>query len=193
MRDSVRLRSTPRRACVCVVCSVSVVSVCVLLVFGALHEVSPQWPLPARLPQGRDLGSPLVTHLGHTLPQPLCAQVQDPEPSLSPGLSGNQGRVSRWCQPLPRRPLRQRLLAVPTRAVQTNARGGAHHPFRLSSAGGSHHPFRLSSTGGTHHLSRLNSTSPGGSHDPRGLCSTETRDSRSTWASRSPSTIHLPD
>ena len=37
---------------VCGVCLVSVVSVCTLFASGALHEVSPHWPLPARFRKG---------------------------------------------------------------------------------------------------------------------------------------------
>ena len=126
---------------VCVVCSVSVVPVCLLLVYGVLHEVSPHWHLPARLPQGRDLGSLLVADSGHTLTQPLCAQDRDPEPLALPW------RVSRWCQPLPRRPLRQRFLAAThvqhlcpkwrwrsyPRGLYSFPPGGPQHPFGLYS------------------------------------------------------------
>ena len=126
MRDSVRLRSTPRS--VCVVCSASAVSVCPFFMDGALREVSPHWPLPARLPYGRDLGSPATQDRTHALPNLCARRTRIPSHLLSPGLPGNQGRVSKVCQSLPRRPLGQRLPAVPTRAVQTNARGGTRHP-----------------------------------------------------------------
>ena len=56
--------------------------------YGALHEVSPHWPLPARLPQGRDLGSP-ATHDRTAHSPNLCArQTRIPSHLFSPGLFG---------------------------------------------------------------------------------------------------------
>ena len=95
----------------CFVCSVSVVSVCPSCVRCVARGLT-ALALASTPSPGRDLGSPLVAHLGHTLSQPLCAQDQDPEPLALPGLSGNQGRVCRWCQFLPRGALGQRLPAV---------------------------------------------------------------------------------
>ena len=100
-----------RAVCVRVVSSVSVLFVCPFLRLGH-HEVSPHWPLPARLHQGRDLCALHAGRSGYTLPQPLCGQYQDPEPLALPWTAGNQSSVSKVCQSLPRKPLGQKLLAV---------------------------------------------------------------------------------
>ena len=84
--------------------------------------VSPPWPLPAR-----ERPRFAARHTPWTHTPNLCARRTRIPPLLSPGLSGNQGRVSRLRQSLPRRPLEQSL------AVQTNARGGAQYPFGLYS------------------------------------------------------------
>ena len=93
------------------VCLLSVCCACPFFTDGALREVSPHWPLPARLPKGRDLGSPAIHDSTHTLPTSVRCRTRIPSHLLSPGLHGNQDRVSRWCQLLPRRPLRQKLPA----------------------------------------------------------------------------------
>ena len=56
---------------------------------GALREVSPHGPLPARLPQGRDLDSPPPHDRTHTLPTSACCRTRIPSHLLSPGLPGN--------------------------------------------------------------------------------------------------------
>ena len=99
----------------------------------------------------------------------LCARrTRIPSHLLPPGLPGNDGRGSKVCQSLPRGPRAQKFLAVPTRAGQTTAQGGSHHPFwAVFHLGGTQHPWQLYST--------------------------ETRDSNSIRASRSPCTSYLPD
>ena len=54
--------------------------------------------------------------------RPLVSRI--PSHLLSPGLLGNQGRVSKVCQSSPRRPLRQGFLLYPLRTLQANARSG---------------------------------------------------------------------
>ena len=48
----------------------------------------------------------------HTSPTSACCRTRIPSHLLSPDLLGNQGRVSKVCQSLPRRPLRQRVLCT---------------------------------------------------------------------------------
>ena len=119
-----------------------------------LRAVSSHLPVPARLPQGRHLGSPLVTRFGHTPPISVRAG-QDPEPLALPWpaweLTSRQQGVS----------------ILPSQTSQTKASCCTHkgrtdqcpwwHPI----------PFRA-----VFHLV-YPKTLPG-------LYSTETRDSRST-------------
>ena len=73
--------------------------------YGALHEVSPHCPLPAHLPQERDLGSPPVTFLGHTHSPNLCATRP-----------GSRATALSW----PAWELRPRQQVVPVPALQTS-------------------------------------------------------------------------
>ena len=99
--DGVRWRVVACTAqCVRVVCSVSVLFVCTLFASGALHEVSPHWPLPARLPKGRDLSALHGRCPGHTHSPNSCVRSTGiPSHLLSPGLQGTKAASARCVNP----------------------------------------------------------------------------------------------
>ena len=82
-----------------VVCSVSVLFVCTLFASGALHEVSPHWPLPARLPKGET--SVHCTPDVQDIHSPnLCARsTRILSHLLSPGLQGTKAASARCVNP----------------------------------------------------------------------------------------------
>ena len=113
LSDCVRLRDVSCTAqCVRGVCSVSVVSVCPFCGPGfARGLTAPATASTLSLRERPRYARRRVT--GHTHTTSACSRTRIPSHLLSPGLRGNQGRDSKVCQSLPRRPLRQRFPAVP--------------------------------------------------------------------------------
>ena len=115
MSDGVRLRvETYTAQCVRVVCSVSVVAVCVLFLrTGRCTRSHRAGNCQHAIPKGETSDrSPLHTPDTHS-PNLACSRTRIPSHLLSPGLLGNQSRVSKVCQSLPRRLLRQRTDQCP--------------------------------------------------------------------------------
>ena len=106
--------STPRKCvCVCVFLLGVRVTVCVLFHGrGVARGLTALAFASTPFLRGETLVR-LRSMTRHTLSQPLCAAGPGSRATCSPLTDpGNQGRVSRWCQPLPRGPLGQRLPAV---------------------------------------------------------------------------------
>ena len=133
MSDGVRLRVVSYTAqCVRVVCSVSVVSVYPFLRLGHCTRSHRTGLCQHAFPKGETSVHCTPDVSGYTLPQPLCAQYQDPEPLALP-----------W----PAWELKLRQQGVSILASQTSwAKASGCSPFSTNARGGPHHPCGLYST-----------------------------------------------